>query len=192
MNYKGYAHLKDEVRRVLERVEDDEVTQRKKRRRQAQHHRLGDDAGGISAPKLSAGKLGELMQLFAEQIPFEKTGEDPKLHQYRLAVARRILELTRQLSGELVACNNVMEQRAWAQKRRDCVLFPAQEKYMPPELRQLRTLTSQLLDAPRETQSEWQKRLNAFNQIRDEERNASLSADRWDSCPIKPRTSLRS
>lgn len=170
MNYKGYAHLKDEVRRVLERVEDDEVTQRKSG---ADKHSTIDWETMLEEfqpQSYPPEKLGELMQLFAEQIPFEKTGEDPKLHQYRLAVARRILELTRQLSGELVACNNVMEQRAWAQKRRDCVLFPAQEKYMPPELRQLRTLTSQLLDAPRETQSEWQKRLNAFNQIRDEEK----------------------
>ena len=170
MNYKGYAHLKDEVRRVLERVEDDEVTQRKSG---ANKHSIIDWETMLEEfqpQSYPPEKLGELMQLFAEQIPFEKTGEDPKLHQYRLAVARRILELTRQLSGELVACNNVMEQRAWAQKRRDCVLFPAQEKYMPPELRQLRTLTSQLLDAPRETQSEWQKRLNAFNQIRDEEK----------------------
>ena len=170
MNYKGYAHLKDEVRRVLERVEDDEVTQRKSgvdKHSTIDWETMLEDFQPQSYPPE---KLGELMQLFAEQIPFEKTGEDPKLHQYRLAVARRILELTRQLSGELVACNNVMEQRAWAQKRRDCVLFPAQEKYMPPELRQLRTLTSQLLDAPRETQSEWQKRLNAFNQIRDEEK----------------------
>lgn len=170
MNYKGYAHLKDEVRRVLERVEDDEVTQRKSG---AEKHSTIDWETMLEEfqpQSYPPEKLGELMQLFAEQIPFEKTGEDPKLHQYRLAVARRILELTRQLSGELVACNNVMEQRAWAQKRRDCVLFPAQEKYMPPELRQLRTLTSQLLDAPRETQSEWQKRLNAFNQIRDEEK----------------------
>lgn len=170
MNYKGYAHLKDEVRRVLERVEDDEVTQRKSG---AEKHSTIDWETMLEEfqpQSYPPEKLGELMQLFAEQIPFEKTGEDPKLHQYRLAVARRILELTRQLSGELVACNNVMEQRAWAQRRRDCVLFPAQEKYMPPELRQLRTLTSQLLDAPRETQSEWQKRLNAFNQIRDEEK----------------------
>lgn len=170
MNYKGYAHLKDEVRRVLERVEDDEVTQRKNsvdKHSTIDWETMLEEFQPQSYPPE---KLGELMQLFAEQIPFEKTGEDPKLHQYRLAVARRILELTRQLSGELVACNNVMEQRAWAQKRRDCVLFPAQEKYMPPELRQLRTLTSQLLDAPRETQSEWQKRLNAFNQIRDEEK----------------------
>ena len=170
MNYKGYAHLKDEVRRVLERVEDDEVTQRKSG---AEKHSTIDWETMLEEfqpQSYPPEKLGELMQLFAEQIPFEKTGEDPKLHQYRLAVARRILELTRQLSGELVACNNVMEQRAWAQKRRDCVLFPAQEKYMPPELRQLRTLASQLLDAPRETQSEWQKRLNAFNQIRDEEK----------------------
>lgn len=170
MNYKGYAHLKDEVRRVLERVEDDEVTQRKS---SAEKHSTIDWETMLEEfqpQSYPPEKLGELMRLFAEQIPFEKTGEDPKLHQYRLAVARRILELTRQLSGELVACNNVMEQRAWAQKRRDCVLFPAQEKYMPPELRQLRTLTSQLLDAPRETQSEWQKRLNAFNQIRDEEK----------------------
>lgn len=170
MNYKGYAHLKDEVRRVLERVEDDEVTQRKS---SAEKHSTIDWETMLEEfqpQNYPPEKLGELMQLFAEQIPFEKTGEDPKLHQYRLAVARRILELTRQLSGELVACHNVMEQRAWAQKRRDCVLFPAQEKYMPPELRQLRTLTSQLLDAPRETQSEWQKRLNAFNQIRDEEK----------------------
>lgn len=170
MNYKGYAHLKDEVRRVLERVEDDEVTQRKSG---ADKHSTIDWETMLEEfqpQSYPPEKLGELMRLFAEQIPFEKTGEDPKLHQYRLAVARRILELTRQLSGELVACNNVMEQRAWAQKRRDCVLFPAQEKYMPPELRQLRTLTSQLLDAPRETQSEWQKRLNAFNQIRDEEK----------------------
>lgn len=170
MSYKGYAHLKDEVRRVLERVEDDEVTQRKSG---AEKHSTIDWETMLEEfqpQSYPPEKLGELMQLFAEQIPFEKTGEDPKLHQYRLAVARRILELTRQLSGELVACNNVMEQRAWAQKRRDCVLFPAQEKYMPPELRQLRTLTSQLLDAPRETQSEWQKRLNAFNQIRDEEK----------------------
>lgn len=170
MNYKGYAHLKDEVRRVLERVEDDEVTQRKsgvEKHSTIDWETMLEEFQPQSYPPE---KLGELMQLFAEQIPFEKTGEDPKLHQYRLAVARRILELTRQLSGELVACNNVMEQRAWAQKRRDCVLFPAQEKYMPPELRQLRTLTSQLLDAPRETQSEWQKRLNAFNQIRDEEK----------------------
>lgn len=170
MNYKGYAHLKDEVRRVLERVEDDEVTQRKN---SAEKHSTIDWETMLEEfqpQSYPPEKLGELMQLFAEQIPFEKTGEDPKLHQYRLAVARRILELTRQLSGELVACNNVMEQRAWAQKRRDCVLFPAQEKYMPPELRQLRTLTSQLLDAPKETQSEWQKRLNAFNQIRDEEK----------------------
>lgn len=170
MNYKGYAHLKDEVRRVLERVEDDEVTQRKN---SAEKHSTIDWETMLEEfqpQSYPPEKLGELMQLFAEQIPFEKTGEDPKLHQYRLAVARRILELTRQLSGELVACNNVMEQRAWAQKRRDCVLFPAQEKYMPPELRQLRTLTSQLLDAPKETQSEWQKRLNAFNQIRGEEK----------------------
>ena len=170
MNYKGYAHLKDEVRRVLERVEDDEVTQRKSgldKHSTIDWETMLEEFQPQSYPPE---KLGELMQLFAEQIPFEKTGEDPKLHQYRLAVARRILELTRQLSGELVVCNNVMEQRAWAQKRRDCVLFPAQEKYMPPELRQLRTLTSQLLDAPRETQSEWQKRLNAFNQIRDEEK----------------------
>lgn len=170
MNYKGYAHLKDEVRRVLERVEDDEVTQRKSgvdKHSTIDWETMLEEFQPQSYPPE---KLGELMLLFAEQIPFEKTGEDPKLHQYRLAVARRILELTRQLSGELVACNNVMEQRAWAQKRRDCVLFPAQEKYMPPELRQLRTLTSQLLDAPRETQSEWQKRLNAFNQIRDEEK----------------------
>lgn len=170
MNYKGYAYLKDEVRRVLERVEDDEVTQRKN---SAEKHSTIDWETMLEEfqpQSYPPEKLGELMQLFAEQIPFEKTEEDPKLHQYRLAVARRILELTRQLSGELVACNNVMEQRAWAQKRRDCVLFPAQEKYMPPELRQLRTLTSQLLDAPRETQSEWQKRLNAFNQIRDEEK----------------------
>lgn len=170
MNYKGYAHLKDEVCRVLERVEDDEVTQRKSG---VDKHSIIDWETMLEEfqpQSYPPEKLGELMQLFAEQIPFEKTGEDPKLHQYRLAVARRILELTRQLSGELVACNNVMEQRAWAQKRRDCVLFPAQEKYMPPELRQLRTLTSQLLDAPRETQSEWQKRLNAFNQIRDEEK----------------------
>ena len=170
MNYKGYAHLKDEVRRVLERVEDDEVTQRKSG---AEKHSTIDWETMLEEfqpQSYPPEKLGELMQLFVEQIPFEKTEEDPKLHQYRLAVARRILELTRQLSGELVACNNVMEQRAWAQKRRDCVLFPAQEKYMPPELRQLRTLTSQLLDAPRETQSEWQKRLNAFNQIRDEEK----------------------
>lgn len=170
MNYKGYAHLKDEVRRVLERVEDDEITQRKSgvdKHSTIDWETMLEEFQPQSYPPE---KLGELMQLFAEQIPFEKTGEDPKLHQYRLAVARRILELTRQLSGELVACNNVMEQRAWAQKRRDCVLFPAQEKYMPPELRQLRTLTSQLLDAPRETQSEWQKRLNAFNQIRDEEK----------------------
>ena len=170
MNYKGYAHLKDEVRRVLERVEDDEVTQRKSG---AEKHSTIDWETMLEEfqpQSYPPEKLGELMQLFAEQIPFEKTGEDPKLHQYRLAVARRILELTRQLSGELVACNNVMEQRALAQKRRDCVLFPAQEKYMPPELRQLRTMTSQLLDAPRETQSEWQKRLNAFNQIRDEEK----------------------
>lgn len=170
MNYKGYAHLKDEVRRVLERVEDDEVTQRKSgldKHSTIDWETMLEEFQPQSYPPE---KLGELMQLFAEQIPFEKTGEDPKLRQYRLAVARRILELTRQLSGELVACNNVMEQRAWAQKRRDCVLFPAQEKYMPPELRQLRTLTSQLLDAPRETQSEWQKRLNAFNQIRDEEK----------------------
>lgn len=170
MNYKGYAHLKDEVRRVLERVEDDEVTQRKSG---AEKHSTIDWETMLEEfqpQSYPPEKLGELMRLFAEQIPFEKTGEDPKLHQYRLAVARRILELTRQLSGELVACNNVMEQRAWAQKRRDCVLFPAQEKYMPPELRQLRTLASQLLDAPRETQSEWQKRLNAFNQIRDEEK----------------------
>lgn len=170
MNYKGYAHLKDEVRRVLERVEDEEVTQRKSG---AEKHSTIDWETMLEEfqpQSYPPEKLGELMRLFAEQIPFEKTGEDPKLHQYRLAVARRILELTRQLSGELVACNNVMEQRAWAQKRRDCVLFPAQEKYMPPELRQLRTLTSQLLDAPRETQSEWQKRLNAFNQIRDEEK----------------------
>lgn len=170
MNYKGYAHLKDEVRRVLERVEDDEVTQRKSgvdKHSTIDWETMLEEFQPQSYPPE---KLGELMQLFAEQIPFEKTGEDFKLHQYRLAVARRILELTRQLSGELVACNNVMEQRAWAQKRRDCVLFPAQEKYMPPELRQLRTLTSQLLDAPRETQSEWQKRLNAFNQIRDEEK----------------------
>lgn len=170
MNYKGYARLKDEVRRVLERVEDDEVTQRKNgvdKHSTIDWETMLEEFQPQSYPPE---KLGELMQLFAEQIPFEKTGEDPKLHQYRLAVARRILELTRQLSGELVACNNVMEQRAWAQKRRDCVLFPAQEKYMPPELRQLRTLTSQLLDAPRETQSEWQKRLNAFNQIRDEEK----------------------
>lgn len=170
MNYKGYAHLKDEVRRVLERVEDDEVTQRKsgvEKHSTIDWETMLEEFQPQSYPPE---KLGELMRLFAEQIPFEKTGEDPKLHQYRLAVARRILELTRQLSGELVACNNVMEQRAWAQKRRDCVLFPAQEKYMPPELRQLRTMTSQLLDAPRETQSEWQKRLNAFNQIRDEEK----------------------
>lgn len=170
MNYKGYAHLKDEVRRVLERVEDDEVTQRKSG---AEKHSTIDWETMLEEfqpQSYPPEKLGELMQLFAEQIPFEKTGEDPKLHQYRLAVARRILELTRQLSGELVACNNVMEQRAWAQKRRDCILFPAQEKYMPPELRQLRTMTSQLFDAPRETQSEWQKRLNAFNQIRDEEK----------------------
>ena len=170
MNYKGYAHLKDEVRRVLERVEDDEVTQRKSgvdKHSTIDWETMLEEFQPQSYPPE---KLGELMQLFAEQIPFEKTGEDPKLHQYRLAVARRIVELTRQLSGELVACNNVMEQRAWAQKRRDCVLFPAQEKYMPPELRQLRTMTSQLLDAPRETQSEWQKRLNAFNQIRDEEK----------------------
>ena len=170
MNYKGYAHLKDEVRRVLERVEDDEVTQRKsgvEKHSTIDWETMLEEFQPQSYPPE---KLGELMQLFAEQIPFEKTGEDPKLHQYRLAVARRILELTHQLSGELVACNNVMEQRAWAQKRRDCVLFPAQEKYMPPELRQLRTLTSQLLDAPGETQSEWQKRLNAFNQIRDEEK----------------------
>lgn len=170
MNYKGYAHLKDEVRQVLERVEDDEVTQRKSG---AEKHSTIDWETMLEEfqpQSYPPEKLGELMQLFAEQIPFEKTEEDPKLHQYRLAVARRILELTRQLSGELVACNNVMEQRAWAQKRRDCVLFPAQEKYMPPELRQLRTLTSQLLDAPKETQSEWQKRLNAFNQIRDEEK----------------------
>ena len=170
MNDKGYAHLKDEVRRVLERVEDDEVTQRKSG---VDKHSIIDWETMLEEfqpQSYPPEKLGELMQLFAEQIPFEKTGEDPKLHQYRLTVARRILELTRQLSGELVACNNVMEQRAWAQKRRDCVLFPAQEKYMPPELRQLRTLTSQLLDAPRETQSEWQKRLNAFNQIRDEEK----------------------
>lgn len=170
MNYKGYAHLKDEVRRVLERVEDDEVTQRKSgvdKHSTIDWETMLEEFQPQSYPPE---KLGELMQLFAEQIPFEKTGEDPKLHQYRLAVARRILELTRQLSGELVACNNVMEQRAWAQKRRDCVLFPAQEKYMPPELRQLRTMTSQLIDAPRETQSEWQKRLNAFNQIRDEEK----------------------
>ena len=170
MNYKGYAHLKDEVRQVLERVEDDEVTQRKSgldKHSTIDWETMLEEFQPQSYPPE---KLGELMQLFAEQIPFEKTGEDLKLHQYRLAVARRILELTRQLSGELVACNNVMEQRAWAQKRRDCVLFPAQEKYMPPELRQLRTLTSQLLDAPRETQSEWQKRLNAFNQIRDEEK----------------------
>ena len=170
MNYKGYEHLKDEVRRVLERVEDDEVTQRKSgvdKHSTIDWETMLEEFQPQSYPPE---KLGELMQLFAEQIPFEKTGEDPKLHQYRLAVARRILELTRQLSGELVACNNVMEQRAWAQKRRDCVLFPAQEKYMPPELRQLRTMTSQLLDAPRETQSEWQKRLNAFNQIRDEEK----------------------
>lgn len=170
MNYKGYAHLKDEVRRVLERVEDDEVTQRKSgvdKHSTIDWETMLEEFQPQSYPPE---KLGELMRLFAEQIPFEKTGEDPKLHQYRLAVARRILELTRQLSGELVACNNVMEQRAWAQKRRDCVLFPAQEKYMPLELRQLRTLTSQLLDAPRETQSEWQKRLNAFNQIRDEEK----------------------
>lgn len=170
MNYKGYAHLKDEVRRVLERVEDDEVTQRKNsvdKHSTIDWETMLEEFQPQSYPPE---KLGELMRLFAEQIPFEKTGEDPKLHQYRLAVARRILELTHQLSGELVACNNVMEQRAWAQKRRDCVLFPAQEKYMPPELRQLRTLTSQLLDAPKETQSEWQKRLNAFNQIRDEEK----------------------
>lgn len=170
MNYKGYAHLKDEVRRVLERVEDDEITQRKsgvEKHSTIDWETMLEEFQPQSYPPE---KLGELMRLFAEQIPFEKTGEDPKLHQYRLAVARRILELTRQLSGELVACNNVMEQRAWAQKRRDCVLFPGQEKYMPPELRQLRTLTSQLLDAPRETQSEWQKRLNAFNQIRDEEK----------------------
>lgn len=170
MNYKGYAHLKDEVRRVLERVEDNEVTQRKsgvEKHSTIDWETMLEEFQPQSYPPE---KLGELMRLFAEQIPFEKTGEDPKLHQYRLAVARRILELTRQLSGELVACNNVMEQRAWAQKRRDCVLFPAQEKYMPPELRQLRTMTSQLLDAPRETQSEWQKRLNAFNQIRDEEK----------------------
>lgn len=170
MNDKGYAHLKDEVRRVLERVEDDEVTQRKSgldKHSTIDWETMLEEFQPQSYPPE---KLGELMQLFAEQIPFEKMGEDPKLHQYRLAVARRILELTRQLSGELVACNNVMEQRAWAQKRRDCVLFPAQEKYMPPELRQLRTMTSQLLDAPRETQSEWQKRLNAFNQIRDEEK----------------------
>ena len=192
MNYKGYAHLKDkvcrvldrgemlegvrqfllkdEVRQVLERVEDDEVTQRKNsvdKHSTIDWETMLEEFQPQSYPPE---KLGELMQLFAEQIPFEKTGEDPKLHQYRLAVARRIVELTRQLSGELVACNNVMEQRAWAQKRRDCVLFPAQEKYMPPELRQLRTMTSQLLDAPRETQSEWQKRLNAFNQIRDEEK----------------------
>lgn len=170
MNYKGYAHLKDEVRRVLERVEDDEVTQRKS---SVEKHSTIDWETMLEEfqpQSYPPEKLGELMQLFAEQIPFEKTGEDPKLHQYRLAVARRILELTHQLSGELVACNNVMEQRAWAQKRRDCVLFPAQEKYMPPELRQLRTMTSQLLDAPKETQSEWQKRLNAFNQIRDEEK----------------------
>lgn len=170
MNYKGYAHLKDEVRRVLERVEDDEVTQRKS---SAEKHSTIDWETMLEEfqpQSYPPEKLGELMQLFAEQIPFEKTGEDPKLHQYRLTVARRIVELTRQLSGELVACNNVMEQRAWAQRRRDCVLFPAQEKYMPPELRQLRTMTSQLLDAPRETQSEWQKRLNAFNQIRDEEK----------------------
>lgn len=170
MNYKGYAHLKDEVRQVLERVEDDEVTQRKNsvdKHSTIDWETMLEEFQPQSYPPE---KLGELMQLFAEQIPFEKTGEDPKLHQYRLAVARRILELTRQLSGELVACNNVIEQRAWAQKRRDCVLFPAQEKYMPPELRQLRTLTSQLLDAPREAQSEWQKRLNAFNQIRDEEK----------------------
>lgn len=170
MNYKGYAHLKDEVRQVLERVEDDEVTQRKSgvdKHSTIDWETMLEEFQPQSYPPE---KLGELMQLFAEQIPFEKMGEDPKLHQYRLAVARRILELTRQLSGELVACNNVMEQRAWAQKRRDCVLFPAQEKYMPPELRQLRTMTSQLLDAPRETQSEWQKRLNAFNQIRDEEK----------------------
>lgn len=170
MNYKGYAHLKDEVRQVLERVEDDEVTQRKsgvEKHSTIDWETMLEEFQPQSYPPE---KLGELMQLFAEQIPFEKTGEDPKLHQYRLAVARRILELTRQLSGELVACHNVMEQRAWAQKRRDCVLFPAQEKYMPPELRQLRTMTSQLLDAPKETQSEWQKRLNAFNQIRDEEK----------------------
>ena len=170
MNYKGYAHLKDEVRRVLERVEDDEVTQRKSgvdKHSTIDWETMLEEFQPQSYPPE---KLGELIRLFEEQIPFEKTGEDPKLHQYRLAVARRILELTRQLSGELVACNNVMEQRAWAQKRRDCVLFPAQDKYMPPELRQLRTLTSQLLDAPRETQSEWQKRLNAFNQIRDEEK----------------------
>lgn len=170
MNYKGYAHLKDEVRRVLERVEDDEVTQRKS---SAEKHSTIDWETMLEEfqpQSYPPEKLGELMRLFAEQIPFEKTGEDPKLHQYRLAVERRIVELTRQLSGELMACHNVMEQHAWAQKRRDCVLFPAQEKYMPPELRQLRTMTSQLLDAPKETQSEWQKRLNAFNQIRDEEK----------------------
>lgn len=170
MNYKGYAHLKDEVRRVLERVEDDEVTQRKNsvdKHSTIDWETMLEEFQPQSYPPE---KLGELIRLFEEQIPFEKTGEDPKLHWYRWVVARRILELTRQLSGELVACNNVMEQRAWAQKRRDCVLFPTQGKYMPPELGQLRTLTSQLLDAPRETQSEWQKRLNAFNQIRDEEK----------------------
>lgn len=170
MNYKGYAHLKDEVRRVLERVEDDEVTQRKNsvdKHSTIDWETMLEEFQPQSYPPE---KLGELIRLFEEQIPFEKTGEDPKLHWYRWVVARRILELTRQLSGELVACNNVMEQRAWAQKRRDCVLFPTQGKYMPSELGQLRTLTSQLLDAPRETQSEWQKRLNAFNQIRDEEK----------------------
>lgn len=170
MNYKGYAHLKDEVRRVLERVEDDEVTQRKSdvdKHSTIDWETMLEEFQPQSYPPE---KLGELMRLFAEQIPFEKTGEDPKLHQYRLAVERRIVELTRQLRGELMACNNVMEECAWAQKRRDCVLFPVQEKYMPPELRGLRTLTSQLLDALRETQSEWQKRLNAFSQIRDEEK----------------------
>ena len=185
MNYKGYAHLKDEVRRVLERVEDDEVTQRKSG---ADKHSTIDWETMLEEfqpQSYPPEKLGELMQLFAEQIPFEKTGENPKLHQYRLAVARRILELTRQLSGELVACNNVMEQRAWAQKRRDCVLFPAQEKYMPPELRQLRTMTSQLLDAPRETQSEWQKRLNAFNQIRDEEKKREFVRGSMGQLPDK-------
>ena len=169
MNYKGYAHLKDEVRRVLERAEDDEVTQRKSSVDKRSTIDWETMLAEFRPESYSTEKLGELVRRM-EQIPPETPNEDANLKKYRLAVARRIVELTRQLSGELVACNNVKEQRAWAQKRRDCVLFPAQEKYMPPELHQLRTLTSQLLDAPKETQSEWQKRLNAFNQIRDEEK----------------------
>ena len=70
MNYKGYAHLKDEVRRVLERVEDDEVTQRKSgvdKHSTIDWETMLEEFQPQSYPPE---KLGELMQLFAEQIPF--------------------------------------------------------------------------------------------------------------------------